>query len=71
MAIVRVLEVPDDRVGRREPIEVPNVPSLGAIADKYKEVEVRPGVKPISFGANRTQRQQGESIIATRKFSRQ
>jgi hypothetical protein len=68
MAVDRVLEVPDHRVGRGEPIKVPDVPSLCAVADEYKEVKVRPGVKAISFSANRTQRQQGERIIATRKL---
>ena len=68
VAIDGVLEVPDQRVSCGEPIKVPDVASLCAVADEYKEVKVRPGVKAISFSASGTQGQQGEGIIATRKF---
>jgi hypothetical protein len=39
-----------------------------AVSDQHEEVEVRPGVEARSFGADRTQGQQGERIIPTRKF---
>lgn len=71
MAVDRVLEVPDHRMGRREPIKVPDVASLCAVADEHKEVKVRPGVEAIRFSANRTQSQQAEGIIASRKLSGQ
>jgi hypothetical protein len=71
VAVDGILEVPDQRMGCGEPIKVPDVASLCAVADQYKEVKVRAGVKAISFSANRTQGQQGEGIIAARKFSGQ
>ena len=68
VAVGRVLEVPGQRVGRRQPVKVPDVPSLCAVADEHEEVEVGPGVEPSGFAAHGTQGQQGERIIATRQF---